>query len=47
MVEKLEKLEEKVATIKCKSNLMKASNEQKEIIARMEDKSAILERYSK
>ena len=43
LLEKLEKLEEKLATKECISSLMKIKNEQKETIARMEDKIAVLE----
>ena len=45
LFEKLEKLEEKVATKECISSLMKIINEQKETIARMEDKIAVLESH--
>ena len=45
MFEKLEKLEEKVATKECISSLMTIINEQKEILVRMEDKIAILESH--
>ena len=45
MFEKLEKLEEKVATKECISNLMTISKEQKETSARMEDKIAVLESH--
>ena len=45
MFETLEKLEEKVATKECISNLLTIINEQKEKIARMEDKIAVLESH--
>ena len=45
MFEKLEKLEEKVAMKECTSSLMTIINEQKETIARMEDKIAVLESH--
>ena len=43
MFEKLEKLEEKVATKECIQSLMTIINEQKETLARMENKITALE----
>ena len=45
MFEKLEKLEEKVAAKEYISSLMTIINEQKETLARMEDKIAVLESH--
>ena len=45
LFEKLEKLEEKIATKECISTPMETINNQKEVIAKMEDKIAILKSH--
>ena len=45
LFEKLEKLEEKIATKDCISTLMETINNKKEVIAKMEGKIAILESH--